>query len=52
VDIDGTGGGVVVLRVPPSRRRPHRQMVNKEVFIRRGDETARRRDLACGKFKN
>jgi Putative DNA-binding domain len=41
VDIDGTGGGVVVLRVPPSRRRPHRQMVNKEVFIRRGDETAR-----------
>jgi hypothetical protein len=41
VELNGVGGGVVVLRVPPSRRRPHRQTVNKDVFVRRGDETAR-----------
>jgi len=35
------GAGVVVLRVPPSRRRPHRHHVNKEVFVRRADESAR-----------
>jgi Putative DNA-binding domain len=33
--------GVVLLRVPPSRRRPHRQLLSKEVFVRRADETAR-----------
>lgn len=33
--------GVVVLRVPPSRRRPHRHLVSKEVFVRRSDETVR-----------
>jgi Putative DNA-binding domain len=41
VEMDEAGGGVVVLRVPPSRRRPHRQTVNKDVFVRRGDETTR-----------
>lgn len=35
------GAGVVVLGVPPSRRRPHRHQVNKEVFVRRADEAAR-----------
>jgi hypothetical protein len=41
VDMDGQGNGVVVLRVPPSRRRPHRHAVNKEVFYRRADESVR-----------
>ena len=36
-----SGSGVVLLRVPPSRRRPHRHQVSKEVFIRRNDETVR-----------
>jgi Putative DNA-binding domain len=35
------GAGVVILRVPPSRRRPHRHHVSKEVFVRRADESAR-----------
>lgn len=35
------GAGIVILRVPPSRRRPHRHLVSKEVFVRRADETAR-----------
>jgi Putative DNA-binding domain len=33
--------GVVLLRVPQSRRRPHRHQVSKEVFVRRNDETVR-----------
>jgi Putative DNA-binding domain len=37
----GAGSGVVLLRVSPSHRRPHRQQANKEVFIRRSDESAR-----------
>jgi hypothetical protein len=37
----GAGCGVVLLRVLPSRRRPHRQQANKEVFIRRADESVR-----------
>jgi hypothetical protein len=37
----GGGSGVVVMRVAPSRRKPHRHQVNKEVFIRRADETVR-----------
>ncbi|MDR3483593.1 MAG: ATP-binding protein [Bradyrhizobium sp.] len=41
VDLDGLGNGVVVLRVPPSRRRPHRHAVSKEVFYRRADESVR-----------
>jgi len=41
VDTDGTGQGVVVLRVPASRRKPHRHGVSKEVFYRRADETVR-----------
>jgi hypothetical protein len=36
-----SGSGVVLLRVPPSRRRPHRHQVNKEVFVRRNDESVR-----------
>ena len=35
------GAGVVIMRVPPSRRRPHRHHVSKEVFVRRADESAR-----------
>jgi schlafen family protein len=35
------GSGVVVMRVSASRRRPHRHQVNKEVFIRRADESVR-----------
>jgi Putative DNA-binding domain len=35
------GAGIVILRVPPSRRRPHRHHVSKEVFVRRADESAR-----------
>jgi len=38
-ETDGNSG-VVVLRVPTSRRRPHRSNVNKEVYIRRADESA------------
>jgi hypothetical protein len=41
IDMDGQGNGVVVLRVPPSRRRPHRHAVSKEVFYRRADESVR-----------
>lgn len=41
VDLDGQGNGVVVMRVPQSRRRPHRQTVNKEVYYRRADESVR-----------
>ncbi len=41
IDVDGTGQGVVVLRVPASRRKPHRHGVSKEVFYRRADETVR-----------
>jgi hypothetical protein len=37
----GSGCGVVLLRVLPSRRRPHRQQANKEVFVRRADESVR-----------
>jgi Putative DNA-binding domain len=37
----GSGCGVVLLRVSPSRRRPHRHQANKEVFIRRSDESVR-----------
>jgi hypothetical protein len=33
--------GVVLLRVPQSRRRPHRHSPTKEVFVRREDETAK-----------
>jgi hypothetical protein len=38
---DEAGQGVVVMRVPPSRRKPHRHNVSKEVFYRRADETVR-----------
>jgi len=41
VAFDETGQGVVVMRVPPSRRKPHRHNVSKEVFYRRADETVR-----------
>jgi hypothetical protein len=41
VDTAANGTGVVLLRVPPSRRRPHRHQVSKEVFVRRADESAR-----------
>jgi hypothetical protein len=41
IDVDGMGNGVVVLRVPVSRRRPHRHAVSKEVFYRRADESVR-----------
>jgi hypothetical protein len=37
----GGGSGVVILRVAASRRMPHRHQVNKEVFIRRADESVR-----------
>lgn len=41
VELGSNGEGVVLLRVPPSRRRPHRSLANKEVFIRRADESVR-----------
>lgn len=41
VELTTNGEGVVLLRVPPSRRRPHRHQVSKEVFVRRSDESAR-----------
>jgi hypothetical protein len=41
IELDSQGNGVVVLRVPPSRRRPHRHAVSKEVFYRRADESVR-----------
>jgi len=41
IDLDSQGNGVVVLRVPPSRRRPHRHAVSKEVLYRRADESVR-----------
>ncbi len=37
----GGGQGVVLMRVASSRRKPHRHAVNKEVFIRRADESVR-----------
>jgi Schlafen, AlbA_2 len=36
-----SGAGVVLLRVPPSRRRPHRHHISKEIFVRRADESVR-----------
>ena len=41
IEFGPADAGVVLLRVPQSRRRPHRHNVNKEVFVRREDETAR-----------
>jgi hypothetical protein len=41
IDLDSKGQGVVILRVPASRRKPHRHNINKEVFYRRADETVR-----------
>jgi hypothetical protein len=41
IELGANGQGVVLLRVPPSRRRPHRHQVNKEVFVRRADESVR-----------
>jgi hypothetical protein len=41
VDCDGTGGGVVIIRVPSSRRKPHRLSPNREVYVRRMDESVR-----------
>jgi hypothetical protein len=42
VEIPNTGGsGVVVLRVPASRRKPHRLQSNREVYIRREDESVK-----------
>jgi hypothetical protein len=41
VDTSGDGSGVVVLRVPSSRRKPHRLQSNREVYIRRADESVR-----------
>lgn len=38
---DENGGGVVILRVSASRRRPHRHQASKEVFVRRADESVR-----------
>jgi hypothetical protein len=35
------GTGVVLIRTPPSRRRPHRHTANREVFVRRADESVR-----------
>jgi hypothetical protein len=40
VEIEGDRG-VVLLRVPPSRRRPHRHTVTKEIFVRRNEESVR-----------
>jgi Schlafen, AlbA_2 len=39
-ETDGTSG-VVVMRVGKSRRAPHRSTVNKEVYVRREDESVR-----------
>ena len=41
IECDGAGGGVVLIRVPPSRRKPHRLNANREVYIRRMDETVK-----------
>ena len=41
VDMSGEGSGVVVLRVPSSRRKPHRLQSNREVYIRRADESVK-----------
>jgi schlafen family protein len=41
IELNSKGEGVVLIRTPPSRRRPHRHAVNKEVFIRRADESAK-----------
>lgn len=41
VELIPNASGIVVIRVPQSRRRPHRHAVSKEVFVRRADETVR-----------
>jgi hypothetical protein len=41
VELTQDGSGVVLIRVSPSRRRPHRLQSNKEVFVRRSDESVR-----------
>jgi len=40
VEVDSERNGVVVIRVPVSRRRPHRLTPNKEIYTRRADESA------------
>jgi hypothetical protein len=35
------GSGIVIMRVAASRRKPHRHQVNKDVFVRRADESVR-----------
>jgi hypothetical protein len=41
VELRPDGSGVVLLRVAPSRRRPHRSQSNREVYVRRADESVR-----------
>ena len=41
IELHPNGSGVVLIRVPQSRRRPHRHSVNKEAFVRRADEAVR-----------
>jgi hypothetical protein len=41
VELNPDGSGVVLLRVAASRRRPHRLQPNKEVFVRRADESVK-----------
>lgn len=41
IELVSGGSGVVLIRVPLSRRRPHRHNANREVYVRRADETVK-----------
>jgi hypothetical protein len=41
IAFDDDGNGVVVIRVPASRRKPHRVNANREAYIRRMDESVK-----------
>jgi hypothetical protein len=41
VECGTAGSGVVIIRVAASRRKPHRLQSNREVYIRRSDESVR-----------
>ncbi|NOJ48346.1 AlbA family DNA-binding domain-containing protein [Bradyrhizobium archetypum] len=41
IGFDNEGNGVIIFRVPTSRRRPHRVDASRDAFIRRMDESVR-----------
>jgi len=41
IEMDGSGGGVVIFRTAPSRAAPHRLTTTRESYVRRGSSTVK-----------